>query len=265
MFQNIIKIGVIPMKSKKIEYKKSHVFSKRYQYKETKGIIKGSSLRAIDHAINTIIKERRILDSYAEINPEFVSALTPLNLRPDAPRSAHLMYTATKPFGIGPMAAVAGVLADIGLEAMEKKGAKFGLVENGGELCAFGDHEFVIGVYAGPSSSLSGKIGFLITGDDLPLGLGNSSWFGRGRIGKADACIVFAENAGIADGAATTIGLKVKGNEEKTSIETALKYGERFSMIRGILIIRGDHIGTTGKIPKIVQTIPREVDAYLGI
>ncbi|MFX0162585.1 MAG: UPF0280 family protein [Candidatus Hodarchaeota archaeon] len=253
------------MKSKKIEGKKSYVFSKRYQYKETKGIIKGSSLRAIDHAINTIIKERKILDSYVKKNPEFVPALTPLNPGPDAPRSARLMCSATKPFSIGPMAAVAGVLADIGLEAMEKKGAKFGLVENGGELCAFGDHDFVIGVYAGPSSSLSGKIGFLITEKDLPLGLGNSSWFGRGRIGKADACIVFAENAGVGDAAATAIGLQVKGNEEKTSIETALKYGERFPMIQGILIIRGDQIGTIGKIPKIVQTIPREVDAYLGI
>ena len=253
------------MTTKKIENKKSYIFTKKYQYKETKGIIKGSNLRAIDHAVNIITKERKILDFYVKKHPEFVSALTSLNPGSDAPRSAHLMCSATKPFGIGPMAAVAGVLADIGLEAMEKKGAKFGLVENGGELCVFGDHKFVIGVYAGPSSSLSGKIGFLITEEDLPLGLGNSSWFGRGRIGKADACIVFAENAGIGDAAATAIGLKVKGNKEKTSIENALKYGERFPMIQGILIIRGDRIGTTGKIPKIVQTIPREVDAYLGL
>jgi len=253
------------MTSKKIEDNKRHVFLKKYQYKETKGIIKGSSLQTIDYALNIITKERKILDSYAKKHPDFVSALTPLKPEPGAPRSASLMCSATKPFGIGPMAAVAGVLADIGLEAMEKKGAKFGLVENGGELCAFGNHEFVIGVYAGPTSSLSGKIGFLLTEEDLPLGLGNSSWYGRGKIGKADACIVFAENAGIGDAAATAIGLKVKENNEKTSIENALKYGEHFSMIQGILIIRGDHIGTTGKIPKIVQTIPKEIDAYLGI
>lgn len=62
------------------------------------------------------------------------------------------MSSASQEFGVGPMASVAGAFAEL----IAKKGAELGskkiLVENGGDICMYAEHEeFTVRIHAGAS------------------------------------------------------------------------------------------------------------------
>ena len=54
-------------------------------------------------------------------------------------------------FGIGPMAAVAGVIAKFAVLAMMDRGATYAFVDNGGDIAILNDQPIIVGIYAGSS------------------------------------------------------------------------------------------------------------------
>jgi len=165
------------------------------------------------------------------------------------------MAQATKPFNVGPMAAVAGVLADLAVEAMKAIVVKVAIVENGGEISAVSDEVFTVGLYAG-KNILSNRIGFQVDPSECPIGIATSSaTVGHAlSFGEADAVTVFANNGGIADAAATAICNAVHGKEVKMSVEHGLEFSQKFNnLIRGVIIVRGKYVGSRGKNPQMVE------------
>ena len=155
---------------------------------------------------------------------------------------------------VGPMAAVAGALADLAVEAMGEVGAKVRVVENGGEIAAISEKDVTLGVYAGPSP-LSGKIGFHISHSDMPIGIGTSSaTVGHAiNFGEADSVTVFTNNATLADAAATAISNAVTGRDVEASIQKGLEVAKTIPEVKGTFIIRGKQVGSVGKIPEPVK------------
>ncbi len=196
-------------------------------------------------ARESVLKYRLQIEAYIDSNSEFQRSLIPLQDDPFAPEIVREMIRTSQRAHVGPMAAVAGAIA----EAVSKdllKLSKEVIVENGGDIFLATSKERTIGIYAG-SSPLSLKIGIVIGPEDSPLGVCTSSGTVGPSLsfGKADAVCVLSKSAALADAGATAVGNIVK---EKKDIELGLERGKEIEGISGVLIILGDKMGVWGNV-----------------
>ena len=192
-----------------------------------------------------VLKYRGLLEKYIERCPAFLTSLKPLPIPEDAPLIARQMAEAAQKVGVGPMAAVAGAIAEsVGNELLAFSPEI--IVENGGDIYLRSLKKRLIGIYAG-KSPLSGKIGLEINGGDTPLGICTSSGtVGHSlSLGNADAAIVLSESTALADAAATAIGNLVN---KAADIARGIEFGESIAGLKGIIIIKDDSIGLWGDI-----------------
>ncbi len=196
------------------------------------------------------LKYRKQLEDYIKQNPDFVKSLKPLPAPPKAPRIVQDMLDAGQKANLGPMAAVAGAVAEyVGRELLEFSPEI--IVENGGDIFLKIKQKRVIGIYAG-NSPLTGKLGLEIKPQDTPMGICTSSGTVGHSLsyGKADAVIVTAGSAVLADAAATSICNRVKTPDD---IDPAIEYGQSIEGLGGIAIIFGKNIGVWGDV-KLCET-----------
>ncbi|MFC1870205.1 UPF0280 family protein [Chloroflexota bacterium] len=192
-----------------------------------------------------VSKYRSILESYIEQHPSFATSLEPLPISDNAPHIVRSMLEAASQAGVGPMAAVAGAIAEfVGTELLAFSPEI--IVENGGDIFLKSLKERVIGIYAG-ESPLSGKIGIEIAGQDTPLGIccssgtvGHSLSFGR-----ADAAIAISRSTSLADAAATAVGNVIV---KSSDIEKGIELARGIHGLLGIIIIKGGNIGLWGEV-----------------
>jgi len=201
-------------------------------------------------AYKLVSKYRDILKRYIEQHPSFLTSLEPVPVGDDVPCIIKSMSEAAGKVGVGPMASVAGAIAEfVGRELLTFSPEI--IVENGGDIYLKSLRNRLVGIYAG-KSSLSGRIGLEIDGRDTPLGICTSSGtVGHSlSFGKADAVIVLSKSATLADAAATAIGnLIVKSGDIPRGIEFAMGIEE----LKAVVIIKDDDMGLWGKV-KIRQT-----------
>jgi ApbE superfamily uncharacterized protein (UPF0280 family) len=192
-----------------------------------------------------VLKYRQQLEKYIENNPDFQTSLKPINAFKNAPSIVKEMAEAGTKAGVGPMAAVAGAIAEyVGQELM--KYSPEIIVENGGDIFLKILKKRAVGIYAG-KSPLTGKIGLEIKPQDTPLGICTSSGTVGHSLsqGKADAVVVMAKSTALADAAATGIGNKIKQPED---IDKALGFARGIDGLRGVVIIIGSDIGAWGEV-----------------
>jgi len=226
------------------------------------------SQNAINAAKQEFFNHRATLESYIETHKEFKTSFSPIKVDSES-KIITIMAEGALICDVGPMATVAGALADLMLEAMRTKSssnpvpARIALVENGGEIAINSERSMKIALYAG-ENRLQLNIGFLIEQKDCPLGIASSSAkIGHAiSLGESDVVTVFAKNATIADGAATKIGNLVKGADIEESIQKALAKIDDIEGVQGAFICREDKIGYAGKIPKMFH-ITGEKDMIL--
>lgn len=212
--------------------------------KETDLLIKAKSELA-GQALEIVNRCRAALEDYIRKHPLFALALEPLSTGDDAPVLARNMATAAKIVGVGPMAAVAGAIAEeVGTWLL--KFSDEVIVENGGDIFIKSLRRRLIALYAG-ESRLTGKIAFVIQPEDTPLGVCTSSGtVGHSlSFGLADAVTVFSPSAALADAAATAIGNRVRSPED---ISKAIEFAQRVPMLSGVAIVKGEALGLWGKI-----------------
>src|SRR4030042_1035148 len=138
--------------------------------------------------LKEVLKYRALLERYIERHPEFLTTLEPILVSDDAPQIVKLMAEAARAVNVGPMASVAGAIAEyVGKELLPF--SKEVIVENGGDIFLKIMKSRSIGVYAGESSPFTGKIGLEIPPEDKPLGIcAASGTVGHSlRSGSADA------------------------------------------------------------------------------
>jgi hypothetical protein len=196
-------------------------------------------------ALDVVIKQRALLEAYIERHPGFVTALEPFALGIDAPLIVKEMAEASAQVGVGPMAAVAGAIAESVGKELLKYSSEI-IVENGGDIFLRLKQTRRIGIYAG-NSPLSGKLALEIKSQDTPSGVCTSSGtVGHSlSFGKADAAIVLSPSAALADAAATAVGNLVKTAED---MPRAIEFVREVEGITGIAIIIGDKMAAWGKI-----------------
>jgi ApbE superfamily uncharacterized protein (UPF0280 family) len=200
-------------------------------------------------AYKLVLKYRDILERYIERHPTFLTSLEPVSVGDDAPHIIKSMAEATAKVGIGPMASVAGAIAEfVGNELLVFSPEI--IVENGGDIYLKSLRQRLVGIYAG-ESPLTGKIGLKINGEDTPLGICTSSGTVGHSLsyGKADAVIALSKSAILADAAATAIGnLIIQSND----ISNGVEFAKGIEGLRGVIIIKDDNMGLWGEV-KICQ------------
>jgi ApbE superfamily uncharacterized protein (UPF0280 family) len=196
-------------------------------------------------ALSAIRDVRAVLEEYIRLRPEFKTSLVPIAADPQAHALIQDMLEASRTCGVGPMAAVAGAVAEHVTGALLAFSPEI-IVENGGDLFLKTDCELTIGIFAGPSP-LSEKIGIRIPAQDMPLSLCTSSGTVGPSLsfGRADAVTVRSRSAALADAAATAIGNIIKSAAD---IATGIEAARAIAMLDGIVIIKDDQIGAWGDI-----------------
>ena len=229
------------------------LFKEGYTYKDSVCHIISDTQQGIDIAKESIKHNYQELENYIRGHQIFFHTFDPVSV-PNEPLVAKLMALAAQKAYVGPMAAVAGVIADLAVVDMQKTGCKVAVVEDGGEISAVSDRPIDVALAAG-NEPLSKRFGFRLT--EFPIGVATSS----GRFshafsfGDAEAATVFCKNAGLADAAATAVGNMVKGDAE-TGIASGIECGLNISGVLGVLVMYQGKIGTAGKIPQIIKIEP---------
>jgi ApbE superfamily uncharacterized protein (UPF0280 family) len=201
-------------------------------------------------ALKLVLKYRNMLERYIERHPSFLTSLEPLAIGDDAPHIVTEMAESARKVGTGPMAAVAGAIAEfVGSQLLESSPEV--IVENGGDIYLRSLEQRLIGIYAG-QSPLTGKIGLEINGQDTPVGICTSSGTVGHSLsyGKADAVIVLSKSTALADAAATAIGNMIVQPED---IPGGIEFARGIDGLSGVIIIQGDKMGLWGKV-KIQHT-----------
>jgi uncharacterized protein len=197
-------------------------------------------------AMAAVLNCRRQLEYYISRRPQFLRSLVPLDDDPLAPPLARHMLEASRTAGVGPMASVAGALAQSVAMALKDLTTSI-VVENGGDCYLDLEEETRVGVYAGEHSPFTGRIALRFSPSRFPLGICTSSGtIGHSlSFGKADAVTVVSKDAALADAAATALGNIVSTARD---IPEALEKAPRIPGIEGVLIVVHDKIGAWGDL-----------------
>jgi ApbE superfamily uncharacterized protein (UPF0280 family) len=206
---------------------------------------------AFDLVTRTVVAERRKLERYIGHHPEFQTALIPVVLLAEAPEVARRMAAAAYLTGLGPMASVAGTLAQLGVEAAMAAGCREAIVENGGDLFIHSDSEVTIGIYAG-DNAIGNQLAFRISPQSLPLSLcSSSSTMGHSlSFGQCDLATVVAKDGALADSAVTLVCNLIKTEHDLTPV---LNDVGAIPGIDGIFAVKNKKIGMWGQLPDLVR------------
>jgi len=204
------------------------------------------SVRVMEH----VVRLRNQLENRIAAQPAFLTSLVPLEADPLAPPIVRDMLRASAAAGVGPMAAVAGAVAEhVGAALVREFGFAEIVVENGGDIYLQRAEDCRVAIFAGPSP-LSNRIGLLLRASAMPCGVCTSSaTVGHSlSLGTADAVTVVAPSTSLADAAATWIGNAAKGAD---GVRQALDAAKAIKGISGVVVVMGERLGAWGEVELI--------------
>ena len=214
-----------------------------------------SAEKDIKEAAEKLIKKFRAqIEDYIKKYPEFKTSLEPLQPpRPNLEQACSRfglgiirdMLEASNLAGVGPMAAIAGAIAEYVGKGLLSKTNQI-IVENGGDIFIKSEKQRHVAIFAG-DSPLSSKLSIKVKSQDTPCGICTSSGtVGHSlSFGKADACVIISKSTALADAAATAACNRVK---TKQDIKPALEFALSIKGIQGALIVLGKDFGVSGDI-----------------
>jgi uncharacterized protein len=186
---------------------------------------------------------RHQLETYIRLYPDFKESLQPLPVDPLAPAIIQAMLEAGRIAGVGPMAAVAGAVAQfVGQDLLSF--SQDIIIENGGDLFILCREPLTVGLFAG-DSPLSGKVGIQLAPSSNPKGLCTSSATVGPSLsfGRADAATILSSSALLSDAVASAVGNRV---HTPADIQPALSWAQQIPGVEGVLVVLGDQVGVWG-------------------
>ncbi len=193
-----------------------------------------------------VLTYRQDLERYIRKHPEFGTSLEPLNAGADAPMIVRAMADAAARALVGPMAAVAGAVAEfVGRDLLQFSGEM--IVENGGDIFIRSAKKRILGIYAGDKSPFTGQLAIEIGPREEGVGVCTSSGTVSHSLsfGKSDAVVIISEDTALADAVATATGNILKTPDD---IEKAIGFAKSVDGVSGVLVMIGDTMGSWGDI-----------------
>ncbi|MCM8782571.1 MAG: UPF0280 family protein [Candidatus Omnitrophica bacterium] len=196
-------------------------------------------------AIDLIKRHRKPIEDFIGLNPAFEKTLVPYPLSIDMEPIIKDMVVATKKVNVGPMAAVAGAIAEyVGYDLLGQ--CEEVIVENGGDIFIKVKRPIKIGIYAA-DSPFTQRLVLKIEPEETPIGVCTSSGIVGPSLsfGLADAAIALSKSTSLADACATAIGNLIKTEDD---IPKALEYAKGIDGLYGVVLIKGKKMGAWGNV-----------------
>jgi len=193
---------------------------------------------------------RRQIEDYISRDRRFLTALKPIEVELKTSPIVKEMAQAAKKAEVGPMACVAGAIAEfLGMDLI-RRGCREVMIENGGDIFLKSRQIRIIRIYTG-KKKLYKNLSLKIRPKDTPLGICTSSGtIGHSlSFGQADAAVIFSKSATLADAVATAVANRVK---HATGLEKAAEYAKSIKGILGTVIIYKRKLVCWGKIELVV-------------
>jgi ApbE superfamily uncharacterized protein (UPF0280 family) len=200
-------------------------------------------------------RQRELLEAYLRRRSGFATSLTPVDVEADAPELVRRMADAGRRAGVGPMAAVAGAIAQKVGEAAVAAGAREAIVENGGDVyIAALTAPLRMAIYAGAGGAVADRLAFLVPAEHAPLAVCSSSGvMGHSfSLGRCELAAVVARDAGLAD-AVATLAANLVGSA--ADLEPAMRRAMAVDGVDGVLIVHDGRIGLQGRLPELVRNL----------
>ncbi len=199
----------------------------------------------MDSTRQTVLSVRAQLEQYILSDEKFLKTLAPHQTQTGAPAIAVNMALAGQVAGTGPMAAVAGAVAQHVGEYLARRTREV-IVENGGDIFIRTERVRRIGIFAG-SSPFTNRLALEIEPHHTPLGICTSSGtVGHSlSMGCADAIVVLAPSAALADAVATAAGNLIQGEPD---LQRAVDFAMGIKSVTGALAIKNDKLAAAGNI-----------------
>jgi hypothetical protein len=221
---------------------------KSFSYKNADYRIYASLPEAV---IQEIRRLRNVIEAYGNNHPDFFRSFIPLPVDESAPEIVLQMYRAAKSAGVGPMAAVAGAIAEWGARKMTITSPRDDvIVDNGGDIFIYSSRRVMVGLYPGPRFPYG--LGLEIEEPGNPLAVCSSS----GRMGHSvslgacDLVTVTGKEGALVDAVATAAGNHIHSSAE---IPAGLEKFITVPGISGIIAVKDDKLGMIGDLPKLVR------------
>jgi ApbE superfamily uncharacterized protein (UPF0280 family) len=193
---------------------------------------------------DSVRRHRAGLEGFIASRPDFAASLSPVEVPPDAPAMVRSMAEAGRRCGVGPMAAVAGAMAEAVARDLVSLSSEV-LVENGGDLYLMGEKERTVALWAG-LSPFSGKVGIrLLPARGIAVCTSSATVGPSLSLGRADAATVVARSGALADAAASFLGNRLQAPDD---IEGALAAAIALPGIAGAVAMVGGKMGAQGRI-----------------
>jgi ApbE superfamily uncharacterized protein (UPF0280 family) len=198
-----------------------------------------------DRVRDLVRRVRGELESYIARDSSFLTSLQPVAVEADAPAIARAMAEAAARVGVGPMAAVAGAVADVVARDLLTDVREV-IVENGGDVFLCTRKPRRVGLLAG-TSPFSLRVGLLVPGDGAPVAVCTSAgrWGHSLSLGQADAAVAVAPSGALADAAATWLGNLVR---EAADLPRALERARQLPGLTGAVLVRDSCLAAWGDI-----------------
>jgi ApbE superfamily uncharacterized protein (UPF0280 family) len=196
-----------------------------------------------DEAQALLVSAYESIEDYIRFDRIFGSTLRPhRTLKPPASDIVAKMAEASEKFDVGPMAAVAGAIAQhIG----KNLGTDFVIVENGGDIYARVEEELKVRIYCGKESPFKDSVTIAV---DASGGIGICTSAKQGRslsFGCADAFCVICDDSAYADAAATAFANQVKSPAD---VPLIVKKALKHPLVKGVVGVASDVLCTGGRL-----------------
>ncbi len=197
-----------------------------------------------DKAEDLVVRARWEIEEFIRAVPYFAETLTPMDVREDASPLIQAMASAGQIARVGPMAAVAGAIAEFVARGLAEESPEV-IVENGGDVYLMGSQERTLSLWAGEDGVRG--VGLRVGAELMPVSVCTSS----GRIGhslsfgQADAVSVVAHDGALADAVATALANRVRAPED---IERAIDAAQGIPGVLGVVATIDGAIGAWGEV-----------------
>jgi len=199
-----------------------------------------------DYVRNRISLYRRQIRGYIGRDPRFLTSLKPIAVELKARPIVKAMAECARKAQVGPMAAVAGAIAEFIGKDLLRKGYRELIIENGGDIFLATRKTRRVGIYAG-SSKLWRGLCIKVRPEYSPLGIcASSGRFGHSlSFGSADCAIILAKSACLADAAATAFANRINS---KLDLERSIAFVRGIKGVLGAAAIFKNNLISWGKV-----------------
>lgn len=186
------------------------------------------------------------LEAYIAERPEFLASLVPVPVPAEAPALVRDMAAAALACGVGPMAAVAGAIAQAVADRFAPESPDI-LVENGGDCFLHSTRPRTVALLADPAGGPA--LGLALDTRDFPCSLCSSSAsIGHSlSLGSGDLVAVRARSGALADAAATALCNLLRTRRDLNRVTRAAQALQPAG-VDGVFAQLGGHIAVWGKM-----------------